>query len=77
MEYIEIDPKVVGRNIRRKRKELNIKIDDLARALYLGYPQSIYMWEEGRRMIPTHALMNIMMWFDISVEDLLEEDRND
>lgn len=77
MAYIEIDPVILGRNLKRRRKEKQIKVTELQNYLYLGYPQSIYMWEEGRRLPPSYALINMMRLYDMTVEDLLNEEDED
>lgn len=71
---IDINAAVIGKKLRQIRKDLGLSAKEVQKFLCLGSVVSIYWWEEGRRMIPTWALLNLMSFYGIEVDELLKED---
>lgn len=73
MNDIEAIYKVIGKNIRRQRKQQKISQDAIA--AFTGYrrPSSINDIEQGRVRIPVHILATIATLLNVSIQELLEE----
>lgn len=64
---------MLGENIRRERKKLNLSQQDLGKKLGVN-KQTVSNWENGYRIPPTETLNEIANTFNVSVDSLLDRD---
>ena len=61
---------MLGRNLKRLRKENNLTQEDLANSLSISR-QAICMWERGERMPKIRMLTKVSKIFDVSLDQIV------
>ena len=69
-----MNPKSIGCHIARLRRERGLTQEQLAEQLNVTN-KTVSRWETGKYLPPTDALQNISVLFDISIGELLGEER--
>ena len=63
----EYDLKVIGRNLRRLRKEHHYTAEEIRDFLQLGSVQAVYKYERGLSYPQTDAMFALMELYDVGL----------
>lgn len=69
----EYDIKLIGRNLKRLRKEKNFSVEDVREFLRLGSVQAIYKYEAGRNYPQADVLLALLELYEADYRDLICE----
>jgi DNA-binding XRE family transcriptional regulator len=68
---IIINVEGTGRNIKQKRKELNLTVKQLVEEHFPYMTvQSVYQWENGKNLPSPENMLELSRTFDMRMEDL-------
>lgn len=69
----EYDLKVIGRNLRRLRKEHHYTAEEIRDFLQLGSVQAVYKYERGLSYPQTDAMFALMELYDVGLKDIVTD----
>ena len=65
------DMEVVGKNLRRLRKEKNLKVSEVREYLGFESDQAVYKYETGRGDPQVDTMFALMQLYDADINDLI------
>lgn len=66
----EYDPKIIGENLKRLRKEKSLSVEEVKEYLRLGSVQAIYKYENGKGYPQADTMFALMELYEASLSDI-------
>lgn len=70
-DYPVIDLEATGKNLRRIRKKMGIKVKEVREMCLLNSTQAIYQWERGCSLPRVENLVILSRMYGVPIEELL------
>ena len=75
MQRPEYDLKLIGRNLRRLRKESRLTVEEVREYLCLGSVQAVYKYEAGQGLPQADTMFALMELYGADLKDITQECR--
>lgn len=73
----EYDLKVIGKNLKRLRKEKKLSVEDVRKYLRLGTVQAVYKYEKGKCYPQTDTMFALMEQYGATLFDIVYDHEED
>ena len=72
----EYDMKIIGKNLKRLRKEKHLSVEQVREYLCLGTVQSVYKYERGLSYPQADTMFALMELYEANLEDIIKDNED-